>query len=348
MAYTTINKPDLYFNTLLYTGNGSTLTVTGNNFQPDFTWIKERSAAGNHKLADIVRGPTKYLSSDVNSAEDTTGSGIQSWNSTGFILSNATDINDSSQTYAAWNWLGSNTTTNNTSGTISSTVCANTTSGFSVVSWTGNGTDGATVGHGLGATPKMIIIKNRSVTSAWLVQHIGLPGAPKANSSTLTLASSNTNGCILLEEPNPQITYGFDAQINGSGNSMIAYCFSEIKGFSKFGSCIGNGAVSDGIFVYTGFKPSFLLIKSSTVSGISRWIMKDNKRNTYNVVANNLIADVAGAENTDSNDYIDFLSNGFKTRGDSANINSSGQTYIYMAFAENPLVGTNDIPTTAR
>jgi len=361
MAYATINKPNLYFNTVLNTGNNaSPKSITGVGFKPDFVWSKTRTSGNNHTLFDSVRGAgaNKELLSNETGIEGSGLTGtygyVSTFNSDGFTAItgsvNFAYYNNTGDTYVNWNWLGSNTTTSNTSGTISSTVCVNTTSGFSVVGWTGNGTNGATVGHGLGSTPKMIIIKNRSATSAWLVQHIGLSGAPKANSSTLTLTSSNTNGCILLQEPDPQITYSFDAQINGSGNSMIAYCFADVKGYSKFGSYTGNGSSPNGPFIYTGFKPAFVIIKSSTVSGISRWLMKDNKRNTYNVVANNLIADVASVENTDDNDYVDFLSNGFKITAlsTSANTNNSGQTYIYMAFAENPLVGTNNIPTTAR
>ncbi len=343
MAYATINKGSSYFNTLLYTGNGSTLTVTGNDFQPDFTWIKERSAAGSHKLADVIRGTTKYLSTNSDAVEDTTGSGIQSWNSTGFSLSNATDINDSGQTYAAWNWLANGAGVSNTSGTITSTVSANQTAGFSIVSYTGNGTSGATVGHGLGVAPNLIIVKNRTRIDAW-------PVDIRFESGILYLNETGSKGSYGAIEPftstaptSTVFSLGSAGNTNFNGSSLIAYCFAPIKGFSKFGSYIGNGS-TDGPFVYTGFKPAFLIAKRSSSTG--NWRTRDNKRSTYNAVELVLNPNLSNAETTE--DAHDFLSNGFKVRTSGPENNSSGGTFIYMAFAENPFVLTDGTPVTAR
>ena len=340
MAYTTINNGASYFNTLLYTGNGSTLTVTGNSFQPDFTWIKERSAAGNHKLADVVRGTTKYLSSNLTDAEDSTGSGIQSWNSTGFSLSNATDINDSGQTYAAWNWLAANSTTTNTSGSISSTVSVNTTSRFSIVSYTGTGSLG-TVGHGLGVAPNIIIVKSRSgAGQPWHI-YTSMLGNTKAlffDTSSAGTASSWWND---TSPTSSVFTVNTSGGVNGNGATLIAYCFAEVKGYSKFGSYVGNGS-TNGPFIYTGFKPAFVMTKASSTTG--NWkISWDSFSNgdDYNLAPN--LSSAEGNAN-----QIDLLSNGFKCRASDTDRNGSGTTYIYAAFAENPFVLTDGTPVTAR
>lgn len=347
MAYTTIDKGSSYFNTLLYTGNGSTLTISGNNFQPDFTWIKERSAAGNHKLADVVRGATKYLSSNLTNAEDTTGSGIQSWNSTGFSVSNATDINDNGQTYVSWNWLASNTSgSSNYSGTITSTVSANTTAGFSIVSYTGNATAGATVGHGLGAVPSMIITKARTISDNWGVYHKSL-GATKALYLNTTNAQITSSAYYNNTAPSSTVVTLGENEATNDNAGMIMYAFAEVKGYSKFGSYTGNGS-TDGTFVYTGFKPAFLLIKTS--SSNDGWQLIDAKRNLTNGYNNSRFeTNSAGAEAVNSTwTLVDILSNGFKQRYYDNIMNASGVTYIYMAFAENPFVTSTGIPTTAR
>jgi hypothetical protein len=271
----------------------------------------------------------------------------------GFSLTNPTAANDElnfgSRTYASWNWKANGAGVANTAGTISSTVSANTTSGFSVVSWTGNGTSGATVGHGLGVTPKMFIVKNRTVAGAWLIQHAGLTGQPQANSSTITLGSGNTDGMLLFSNGSV-ISYGFDGQMNGSGNSMIAYCFAEIKGFSKFGFYTGTtGAYPNTPFIYTGFKPAFVMIKKS--GGVANWVIYDNKRPAYNSSPNQLSPSTTGTESSTVDYYgLDLLSNGFKIANTSAYGNEYNGTerHIYMAFAEQPLVGTNNVPCTAR
>jgi len=345
-----INKPTDYFNTVLYTGNGSTQSITGVNFQPDLSWIKARSATRDHNLYDSVRGATKWLDSQQTLAEDTFTNGLTSFDSDGFSVGDLIKSNNNSETYASWNWLASNTTASNTDGSITSTVSANTTSGFSIVSFTGTGST-ATVGHGLGATPKMFIVKNRSVTETWRPYHVALGGgqalALNGNNATDTDSSywSNTNPTSSV------FTVGTNTGTNGSGNSMIAYCFADKKSFSKFGSYTGNGSL-DGTFVYTGFKPAWVMIKRTDTTGA--WIMYDNKRvGTYglagNVIARHLFANTNDAESSAENyNWIDFYSNGFKLREDGSTDNASGGSYIYMAFAEQPLVGTNNIPATAR
>ena len=338
-----INKPEDYFNTKLYTGNGGTQSVTGVGFQPDFTWIKIRNGSAWYILTDAVRGVNSQLYSNDGSVEGTLTNYIQSFDSDGFTLGTNSDVNGSSDTYASWNWLGANTTASNTDGSITSTVSANTTSGFSIVSYTGTGSN-ATIGHGLGSVPKMIIVKNRDNTEEWKVYHASL-------GSTLFLRLNSSTG------QTSSATYQWNGTTPtssvfsvGEGNSTnttdyIAYCFAEKKGFSKFGSYVGNGN-ADGTFVYTGFKPAFVMVKSIGTEG---WYLYDTKRtssNGGNAVDKYLLANDPIAEGTFG--AWDYLSNGFKARQNWSGNNTSGQSYIYMAFAENPLVGTNNIPATAR
>jgi hypothetical protein len=349
MAYTTINKGSSYFNTVLYTGDGTTNQTKAITFgfQPDLAWFKSRDAANSHIWVDSVRGGTKYIISEATNAEGTLGV-AQLFTSTGMIVSNdasANSLNSNGSTKVSWGWLGSNTTASNTSGSISSTVCVNQTAGFSVVSYTGNATLGATVGHGLGSTCKLMIIKNRSISSNWIMYHPITLENRYMELNTTNAEAINFDYWNSTRPTSSVFTIGTANTVNGSGNSMIAYCFAEIKGYSKFGGYTGNGS-TDGPFVYTGFKPAFILIKNST-SGSSQWLMSDNKRNTFNVVNKYLIPNLSDAEA--SLDYVDFLSNGFKLKfAGGLSINQSADTYIYMAFAENPFVSSTLIPTTAR
>jgi hypothetical protein len=344
-----INKPSDYFNTVLYTGNGSTQSVTGVNFQPDLVWIKKRSAISDHMWHDIARGVTNAIRSNTTGAENSQSNYLTAFDSDGFTVGSSNDVNTNGSTFASWNWLASNTTASNTVGDINSTVSVNTTSGFSIVSWTGNG-NASTIGHGLGETPSVIILKNRSIVEDWPVYHKNLTvsGAPAQNVYLHLDNSNGANDFPVWNDTAPTssvFSVGGYAGLNGSGNNIIAYCFAEKKGFSKFGSYVGNGN-ADGTFVYTGFKPAFVLAKQSSASG-NDWTIYDNKRNNYNVVNKVLYPNASGTEATASNTY-DFLSNGFKLRTTDGRENASGSTYIYMAFAENPLVGTNNIPATAR
>ena len=341
-----INKPNTYFNTVTWTGtNDATTSVTGVNFQPDFVWIKNRNVADDHTLHDVIRGSTKTLFSNSTGAEGTNTESIQSFDSDGFTTGNHRGTGGSAgNLMVSWNWLASNTTASNTDGSITSTVSANTTSGFSIVSYTGTGS-ALNFGHGLGVAPSVVIIKDRNGTagSGWLVGHtgIGMTNYLKLN----TTAASTNNTDVYSQNASSSLVYiGNSAAVNESAKNYICYCFAEKKGFSKFGSYTGNGS-SDGTFVYTGFKPAFVIIKNAN-NGAEEWGIWDNKRNTYNILNKRLVANISGAENTA--DYLDFTSNGFKIRTIANGLNQSGNTMIYMAFAENPLVGTNNIPATAR
>jgi hypothetical protein len=344
MPYTVVDKGSKYFDTKLYTGTGASLNVTGLNFKPDLTWVKRRDTTGGNKWTDAVRGAGIVLNSNSDS-DEFAQTGISTFNSDGFTVGTASgDFNASGGTYASWNWLGANTTASNTSGTITSTVSANTTSGFSIVSYTGAG-GASTVGHGLGVAPKVIIIKSRSNSTNWILGHNSL-GWNKY--ITLNLGQGvETNNYFNDTAPTSSLFSIFNStNVNGSGYTYVAYCFTDIKGYSKFASYTGNGS-TDGTFVYTGFKPAFVIYKDTTVGTSNDWVMVDNKRIGYNSSNYRLFPNWTGAENT-TGSIIDFLSNGFKFRESDTSSNGSGRTYIYMAFAENPFTSSKGIPCTAR
>jgi hypothetical protein len=342
MAYINFDPQD-YFNTKLYTGNGSTQSITGVGFQPDWVWIKTRNTTGQHEVFDAVRGATKYIVTNDLDPENTVATSLTSFDSDGFSLSSQSAVNNGSNTFVSWNWLGNGAGSSNTDGSITSTVSANTTSGFSIVTYTGNGTAGATVGHGLGATPKMMLIKQLNSSNHWRVYHSSL-GATNVIYLNLADATDTGQGSVNFNNTAPSssvFTLGTNAAVNGSGNTFVAYCFAEKKGYSKFGSYVGNGN-ADGTFVYTGFKPAFVLFKPS--SAIENWQIHDNKRPSYNP-CDNIAPNNSSAEAT-TNDFVDLVSNGFKLR--SATYSASGVTYIYMAFAEEPLINSLGNPATAR
>ena len=347
MAYTTIKKPSDYFNTKLFTGTGSdNNAITGVGFQPDWVWLKARNQADYHYSLDAVRGVTKCIFQNDTSAESTFADSLKSFDSDGFTLGTSGDLNASSQTMASWNWKANGAGSTNYDGSINTTATSvNTTAGFSIVSYTGTGST-ATVGHGLGSAPKMVIIKNRSITEDWFVLHTSASataGSFLKLNSTDAVSSGNS---IVFNNTNPTstvFTVGTVNGTNGSGNNMIAYCFAEKTGYSKFGSYTGNGN-ADGTFVYTGFKPAFMMVKRT--DGAQPWVMTDSTRSTYNITSHFLSAESSDAEA--SYTYFDILSNGFKCRNSSNYVNESNGTYIYMAFAEAPLVGTNNVPCTAR
>jgi len=328
-----INKSTDYFNTVLYTGNGSTQSITGVGFQPDWSWFKVRSEIGSHRLVDAVRGNTKYLFSNGDDAEATVTTNVTSFDSDGFSLGNGS-VNENTRTYASWNWLGANGTASNTDGSITSTVSANTTSGFSIVKWTGTGSS-ETIGHGLGVAPKVVIVKRYSAVADWVYYTTAIDGSLDYLFLNTTAAKADASVSV------PTSTVFSKSDTNNE--TQIAYCFAEKKGFSKFGSYTGNGN-ADGTFVYTGFKPAWVMRKRT--DGANQWGMNDNKRNTFNITEELLSANLSNAASNGTG--IDILSNGFKMRTDSGLHNALGGTYIYMAFAESPLVGTNNIPATAR
>lgn len=326
------SSPEDYFNTVLYTGTGSDQSITGVGFQPDWTWLKMRSSTGSHGLFDAVRGATRRLSSNLTASEDG-AAGVNSFDSDGFTL-DALNWNNSGGTFVAWNWKANGSGVSNNVGSITSTVSANTESGFSIVKWTGDGT----VGHGLDQAPEMFIVKITNTAGSWWVWHKDL-----SNTSAGYLQLNNTNSegsnTSVWRNAYPATATTIDVNtsyLNYSTDNYIAYCFHSVDGFSKLGSYTGNGS-TDGSFIYTGFRPSFVLIKGSTVG--SNWTIYDNKRDTSNTTTQNLRPNTSGAETTDHD--IDILSNGFKNRGTGSGGNASGQTYIYACFSENPFKYSN-------
>jgi len=344
MPFSNIDKPSKYFNTVTYSGNGVNPTsITSVGFKPDLLWIKCRSNIVSNLLFDAVRGVSKRLISN-STATETTETQIASFDTNGWTMDADTANNGSGRTYVAWNWLASNTAgSSNTSGTISSTVSANTTSGFSIVTFTYS-SGSPTVGHGLGVAPAIVIVKNRtSDVNNWLTYHKSM-GATKA--VYLNSTSAEVTSSVFFNNTAPTSSV-FTVSSNLYAADHVAYCFAEVKGFSKFGSYTGNGS-TDGTFIYTGFKPAFVLIKQSSGAG-EFWTLSDNKRvANYNVTDARLFPNSSNAESSNGAGNIDFLSNGFKIRNSDAPMNTSSATYIYMAFAENPFVSSKGIPTTAR
>jgi hypothetical protein len=346
MAYTTIDDPTIYFNTILYTGNGSQRNITGVGFQPDWIWGKNRSATGSHNFVDSVRGVSKVLYANLNDAEATDTSSFNAFGSDGFSVGSQSNVNGNGNSIVAWNWKAGGSASSNSDGSITSSVSANTTAGFSIVSYTGTGS-AATVGHGLGVAPSLYIVKNRSSGAAWRV-FVSSLGADKILRLSTTHASSTDTGMWNNTLPTSSVfSIGTPAQVNTSGENYIAYCFAEKKGYSKFGSYSGNGNV-DGTFVYTGFKPSFLLIKIT--NSADSWRLFDNKRTTtlFNPIDITLRPNTSDGDYTASANNVDFLSNGFKMRTTSGGYNGSSDEIIFMAFAENPFVTSSGVPACAK
>ena len=334
-ASTTANK---YFDATTYTGTGANQSITNSgSMQPDLVWAKNRSTTDFHILQDSIRGTGKELFSNATNAEETYSNSLTSFNANGFTLGDRTPINRSSSPYIAWQWRASNATAvTNTNGTITSTVSANTSAGFSIVTYTGTGSN-ATVGHGLGVAPSMIIVKRRDAGgSGWSVYFTTLP-AGYVLSLQSTAAQANSSGRFTTTLPTSSVfSIGTDSDLNASAGTYVAYCFAPVSGNSAFGSYTGNGS-SDGTFVHLGFRPKFVMIKSSTVG--ENWNIEDSSRSAYNQTAQVLYANNSRAEEP----YypIDMLSNGFKVRSSESGTNESGATYIYMAFAESPFKYAN-------
>jgi len=350
MAYTTVNKSTDYFNTKLYTGNGSTQSITGVGFQPDWVWVKERSSTSASQVVDAVRGYNKRIqtSSDAGQAVDSSPyNDFKSFDSDGFSIGSGGAVNENSQTYAAWNWKANGAGSANTDGSINSTVSVNSAAGFSIVKYVGNGATSATVGHGLGVVPSMIIFKNLETTTNWLVYHKSLGNTHGLYLNGSDAKADNVDFFYDTSPTSSVWTMSNSTNNNQGSREHIAYCFAEKTGYSKFGSYVGNGN-ANGTFVYTGFKPAFLLMKRT--NNAAHWIMYDNKRSTSskNLTDKYFYASLSDAENTDTSEGMDFLSNGFKHRNAFNAANGSGDTFIYMAFASAPLVGSNNIPATAR
>jgi len=364
MAYTTIDDPSAYFQTLLYTGDGSddrNLVNTGNSdLQPDWIWNKRRDSTSNHFIFDSSRGTSKILATDSTEVESTNTNQLQAFQTDGFQLGSDNGSNGSSRTMVAWQWAANGgTTSSNTDGSITSTVQANTTAGFSIVTYDGTGSSGATFGHGLGTVPNFIIIKNRSEVKDWAVYHGANTSAPETDALFLNLTDATIDNAGYWNDTAPTssiITLGDNTKVNSSGEQHVAYCFKEIQGYSKFGSYTGNGN-ADGPFVYTGFKPTWLLIKNTTA--VEGWFLHDAK------VDDNGVNDEGNPAGADGNPRerrfqvnitqaevgtttaFDFVSNGFKLRTDTGSHNGNGNSFIYMAFAEHPFVSSKGVPTTA-
>jgi len=354
MAYTTIDDPSAHFQTAIYTGSSSSVTVTndGNsNLQPDFIWVKRRNGANDHNIFDTNRGVTKRMWSNQVSSENTgDGTGV-TIHSDGFNTGTYWgDVNSNGNTFIGWQWKANGgTTSSNTSGSVTSTVQTNSTADFSIITYTGDGNDGANIGHGLSGAWDCVWIKNRGVGDHWQCYHkyqqdnsentgasfndsdafatcVNTSGRPTRNSTNLI----NLNDC------------GDITSINGSSENYICYAFKEVKGYSKFGSYLGNGN-ADGPFVFTGFKPAMILKKGV---GSGDWHISDNKQNSHNPHDNALRPNENNA--TETGNTLDFLSNGFKLLNTGGSWNSSGNRYVYMAFAQSPFVSSEGIPTTAR
>jgi len=354
MAYTTIDDPSAYFQAFLYTGNGAnrTITLPGNSdLKFDMYWYKQRSQTGHHRMFDTSRGLSLELYPDLN-AGDSAATYFNNQQANSFdIIAHDSATNTGNVTFANWQWkCNGGTTSSNTDGTITSTVQVNQDAGFSMVTFTAPSSGTFSAGHGLSEAPSMIMLKGRDSTATeWWTWHKGLTGG-----------TSNSTYVLALERTDAQASYttawgttGVTSTVFGSqsgntaiaNNNYIAYCWAEKQGYSKFGKYVGNGNVN-GTFVYTGFKPAFVMIKAATTAG-QNWLVQDSKRPAYNRTSGRLFANTSGAENTDT-ELPDFLSNGFKVRSTSYGTNKSGETYIYMAFAENPFVTSTGVPTTAR
>ena len=331
-----------YFEAKTYTGNGSSQSIT-TSFSPDFVWIKQRNTAKYHSLYDIVRGTNQLLQSQASSAEVNAGSsGVTAFGSTSFTVGSDNGINQNGGTYVGWAWDAGSSTVTNTDGTITSSVRANQTAGFSIVKWTGTATAG-TVGHGLGARPDLLIVKNYGESADWMVWHgsfgNGNTGQHISLNTTDAKGTGNRDLWNTTTHTNSLIHVGSDGHVNSSGKGIIAYCFSAVAGYSAFGSYTGNGSSTDGPFVHTGFRPRWVLIKATSITGQS-WYILDAARDPHNLTANKLEANSSNAENASPNtattNSLDLLSNGFKLRTSNDGTNQSNATYVYAAFAENP------------
>jgi hypothetical protein len=333
-------KGNTVMDATLYTGTGSSLSVTNAGaFKPDFVWVKGRSGATDHALYDSVRGATSDLVSNSSAAATTQSTGLTAFDTSGFTVGALAKMNTNTSTYVGWQWKGGNSSgVSNTDGSITTTISASATAGFSVIKFTGTQAN-ATIGHGLGVAPKMVIVKTYGGgTRGWRVYH-----ASVGNTKYLILndTSAETTDSTAWNNTTPTstvISLGANGETNNGGSLMIAYAWAEIAGFSRFGSYTGNGS-ADGPFVYLGFRPKFILIKSSSASA-TNWSIRDTTRDSYNVSANELNPNLSDAEGTTPS-TIDVLSNGFKFRGTSAGGNGSGTTYIYAAFAESPFASNN-------
>jgi hypothetical protein len=338
-AYTTIDDPEAYFQAKTYTGNSSTQSITfdgDTDMQPDLVWTKKRSPAGSsHYATDVVRGVEISLFPDDSGAESDYGSdGMTAFDSDGFSLGSNAGMNGSGTTQVAWCWKES------------------ATSGFDIVGYTGNGTDDTDISHTLSAVPGVMFVKKRDADGAsesWCVYHHKNTSAPETEYLRLnsTAATDDQADRWSDEVPTSSVfTVGDSDETNRNTSTYINYLWSGKQGFSKFGKYAGNGVTDDGTFIYTGFRPAFVLCKRTDSTSSGAWVLWDNKRNLFNASEKYLVVDTTGAEGS-SGTSIDILSNGFKPY-DAGACNISGGTFVYMAFAEAPFVNSNGVPCNAR
>ena len=355
MAYTDIDDPSAYFQTKIYTGNGANnraLTFDGNSdLQPDWLWIKNRNETQSHALFNSVRGATLRLTSNGYGGESTENTNLDSFDSNGFTVDSELIVNGNADNMVAWGWKAGGSASTNSSGSTNSSVSVNTDAGFSIVSYTGAGA--TTYGHGLGATPNVIIIKKRTSDSGnnnWFVYHDKVITAGSGIKTFLTLnetepLKSNGSATTFLSVSSTTFGVGTDPIISESSHAFIAYCFAEKQGYSKFGDYKGNGS-ADGPFIYTGFQPAFVIIKATDQDG-EGWFTFDNKRDADNAVDKHLIGNANGAEASGSH-AMDFVSNGIKIRNGGDGTNTNNKNYVYLAFAEQPFTTSTGVPATAR
>ena len=348
-VYTSIDNPELYFQCKIWTGTGSSnaLTLDGDeNMQPDFVWVKRRNSAGGHMLTDVIRGVTKTIITNETGAEQTFTNGLTAFGSDGFTVGSESGFNNSSDTFVAWCWKAGTAWSNDASatsvGSLDSSGTKNATAGFSIISFTGTESGTPSIAHSLSSTPEFIISKALEVTDNWMVFH----GSFSAQDYIILNTYGNTASASSVWNSLPSstvINMGDNAGVNDDGD-MIMYAWHSVQGFSKFGTYTGNGNV-DGPFVYLGFRPAWVLFKR-TAGAAANWQLWDNKRNSANAVNRSLLPDDSAAEQTDQD--IDFLSNGFKIRSSAGHLNVDGTTFIYAAFAEAPFVNSKGVPANAR
>ena len=346
MAYTTIDKPSDYFNTKLYTGSRPSQSITGVGFQPDWVWLKQRDDSNPHRLFDVIRGATKNLSSNSTDAESTQSPTLTSFNSDGFSLGDSGSVNNNGSPHVSWNWKAGTSFSNSAGAngaTIASTGSVNQDAGFSIVSYTGNATNGAKVGHGLSSAPQMVITKSRGDAGAWQILTNIYSSYSEGDYIALNTTDAKANSANVSFLPTSTTWQMKSGQAGNTSSTKIAYCFHSVQGYSKFSSYTGNGN-ADGTFVYTGFKPAFILAKDADSS--DNWIIHDTTRNPSNPVGAYLRPNLSSAEGTFS--HYDILSNGFKNLYAGGSLNGSGKNIIYMAFAKNPFVTSTGVPATAR
>ena len=348
MAYTTINKHTDYFNTKLYTGNGSARSISSVGFQPDLVWVKKRSNADNGVFHDVLRGATKYIVTDNNQAEATFSNGLTSFDSDGYSLGVSNFMNQNTHTFASWNWKAGTTGSGTTSGSGTGkaySYSVNTTSGFSIVKYVGNGTAGHTIPHHLGATADFVIVKALGNTESWQVISKAMDADKfiQLDSNNAQMSQGSYNMFNSTRPSSTVVTLGNQNHTNQNGTDYIMYAFSEKVGYSKTHGWTSNNN-TDGVFLYTGFAPSFFLFKA--VNDNRGWNVVDNKRPGYNVITKVLNPNDSAAESTITNGIVDFVSNGIKFRTDGSDF-AGTSTFMGIAFGQS-LVGSNNVPCTAR